>query len=345
MKTLPFVILYLHYPRLIFALKNMKRNDTLQKILEIHQSHSLDIAAKESQLKHAISESSESRDLLSFILSHKSNDSELLIPVIQAIERYSHLFIDIVHSPNLFEWIQWVESFEGPNRDALHSACLSMLKISWRLNLNHNPISTDCNMKIIEFALSRMASKSLAVAEQASRVAADLMTQPYDSRYFSLLRNFTHRYQTEEVIVLRYLSLGATISEKSEAISRDVMVTGGFPEVTLRLCQSGDVLLAINALDLLSQFARTRIGLEELCKESILDWLITVSCGSLSSRQVSDPLLESEGLRVLGEIFLQAANHSNEFVSKINHQCLESFLASVYRYLDEGKENEKITGE
>mmetsp|Transcript_25391 Transcript_25391/g.27758 ORF Transcript_25391/g.27758 Transcript_25391/m.27758 type:complete len:560 (+) Transcript_25391:204-1883(+) len=319
-------------------------SDVLQQIVSIHQDHTKTSAEKEELLKTALYGDQEG-DLLSFLLQQREASSDSLIAAIQTLERYSHLFIDIIQSPHLVAWVHWLHGYHTSS-EKLHTSALTMLKLSWKLNIDHRAIDPHHLVAVAHYALSLIAADSLVVAELASRVVEAVVSRAdwnVTSQVLSRLYRDTRNHAPKSVVTVRYVSLGALLSQQSEEVARDCVSRGALPRLAFEICRSDDVLVAINAMDLLTQFSRSAAGLEELCDDAVLDWLIIVGCGDVSSRRPPDPLLEAEALRVLADVFIQASKHSHAFVGKISDGCVHSFLTTVLHYLDDGTEEQRVT--
>ena len=81
-------------------------------------------------------------------------------------------------------------------------------------------------------------------------------------------------------------------------------------------CQTDDILTQIVAIELLRFFAETKNGLSYLFSSNIFSWLISVAYnsisneqGKLNTNQPSDPILASQCLREISEIFYRTSKH------------------------------------
>jgi hypothetical protein len=316
-----------------------------QLVINIHQDPAIQAQEKEQRLQNAVFPDPAKKDLVAFLLGNLTPAEELNAKAFETIERYSHLFIDVIISSRFLEFSEWLKTNKN---EKIASVSISMMKISWQLNINvaASTIPQAHLSAAVDYGLSCIASSNLSLSEQSCRmVEAILSHPPIHSEYFMLLQNHSLLYEkTNGMLFLRYIALAESLlSSGNEAIARFI-VDLGFPSMLCKVCRdSNDLLLQITAMDLLPKLASTLIGLDEVCKENVFDWLIFSSCGDESGGKGPDPLLESEALRTLGTLFLAAAKQSHQFLLKIHAKSVECFLKAITRRLEEGDEVTKVT--
>jgi hypothetical protein len=262
--------------------------DLLQEIVKLHKDHSKVKSEKEAALQSLIassapSSSSGSGDLLPFLLLFRSSDlpdNSLFIPALSILEKYSSLFLDIIVSPLLMEWLNWSISIQSRD-DSLHLAIISMLKISYSCNIHHRPIPSDHLYLVIDYALRCMTSVgSLELSEAASRLIQVIIAKDATPAYFSLLSQCVEQHKSNPILIYRYLSLIASLCVNNEETTKRCIELN-IPSLVFSIIRSAtsdpskmDILSAINGIEIMKQFSTTEAGLEELLKDHILDWLV-----------------------------------------------------------------------
>jgi hypothetical protein len=147
---------------------NNNNNVVLQEIVKIHKDHNKVKSEKEAALTSLIassiasssSSSSGAGDLLPFLLLFRSSnlpENSQFTQALSVLEKYSSLFLDIIVSPLLMEWLNWIISIQS-NDDSLHLAMISMLKISYSCNIHHRPVPSDHLYLVIDYSLRCMTS-------------------------------------------------------------------------------------------------------------------------------------------------------------------------------------------
>lgn len=199
----------------------------------------------------------------------------------------------------------------------------------------------------VECALFNIASQNLADAEEACVFLENKVRNDGALDIIDSIHQLSQHNNSDAVIYMRYMKMLCKFSTFGEEAFQRCEQCGAIGNI-VRLCSTNDVLVQINALELLSQLAESRHGLEYLITNGIVRWLIWTGCGSTDASAFGatapDPLISNDALRVLGTVFAQAARQKVQLLDRIGDQSLQHFLRVIHRHLEEGSEEEKLTG-
>lgn len=205
-------------------------------------------------------------------------------------------------------------------------------------------------------AVSALGGADLSAAEEASKFIENAVR--YDRSFYLIkeVQQASHQHRQGSVIYMRYISLLCRISTFGDEEFRACEEAGAIKDIVAE-CMTDDILVQINTIGLLTGIGATVSGLEYMCDKGVFDWLIWASCGAIvASTDVSktvntktngdlvDPLIRIEALRVLGFLFAKSAALNFDAFGHLHQTFVFHFLSTVHRYLEEGNEDERLTG-
>jgi hypothetical protein len=162
-----------------------------------------------------------------------------------------------------------------------------------------------------------------------------------------LVRKESLKHKSNSVVYMRFVELFCSILASGEEEFRLCESCGAARDV-VELCTTDDVLVQMTAIELIHHIANTVRGLEFLCRENVITWLVVTSCGAMRTETVAaaepDPLISHQALRVLGAVFLKAANKRFDMLHHMNAATVAHFLTRVRFYFEEGKEEDRLAG-
>jgi len=306
------------------------------EIKSIHNDHERSYQEKEELLRNLIGKTENIENDVIELFLHASQSNSLDEESLEAIEKYSRLFVDILKYSKLSDLLAAVANSNKPKAAI---ALLSMIKISWKLN-SLETINAANIEGVIRFCLHFLPFEDLSLSQESAHLLSTLTASDY-AKFIPLILESSTQLERNATLYLRFLGLVAQLSGSDETIALTSCTAGGLTRV-FQCCQSDDILLQINAIELLVEYAKTSYGLYELCKQGAIDWLITTACGTPDSPP--NPLLSSEALRTTGDIFVKASQHSFQFVEKLQPNSIISFLNTIESFLDDYDETNKING-
>lgn len=194
--------------------------------------------------------------------------------------------------------------------------------------------------KDIDHALNAVASEDMSAAEQA---CVYLEGAVRDGRHFEIIdriRNASGATKTNSVIYMRFMRLLSSMLSFGEEEFKHCAEVGALTDV-IELCTTNDVLVQMNAIELLLCLTSTYRGLEYMCAHGTLTWLVNISCGLDGE---PDPLISTQALRVLGDVFSRAAVKRFDLRSRMSTDVVAHFLERILRHFEEGAEDERLAG-
>lgn len=213
---------------------------------------------------------------------------------------------------------------------------------------------------MVEFAADCLPKDDqLALAERSTMFLHRLVTKLSVDQHLPLLQTIynsgaVHKGKNHSVVFMRYLSFFSKLCNDGSGGGGTIFTicsSLGAVRDTIELCQSQDVLLQMTALELLVDFADSTAGLDHLSSADVISWLIAASCGSgpdvdapAAAAAGSDPLIASQTMRILGEIFNKAALRGYDLTRHVPSDSVMHFVRSVYNAIEEGEEAEKLAG-
>ncbi|KAJ1425671.1 hypothetical protein B484DRAFT_451005 [Ochromonadaceae sp. CCMP2298] len=213
---------------------------------------------------------------------------------------------------------------------------------------------------LVSFAISCIPAKSLSLSEQAWHITSDAITTLGLTELVDVLNAQSKAYSQDAVLHLRFVSLLSRVCAYSDEVFRRCEEVGAVADI-VTLCTTDDILVQINALELLADLAKTVRGLEYLCSNAVVYWLVATSCGSwvgpgtespgtgtalvpgVRARE-PDPLLGAQALRVLGTVFSRASDLRFDLLARLDPSCVRHFLLATARCCEEGSEEMRVTG-
>jgi hypothetical protein len=326
----------------------------LGELHEVREDHGLSYGEKEDRVRSLLQlDTAFDNDVVRLLLSVLQEQSiavDQFSDLVSHIEPYSRLFPDLWLSPALPAlWRSPAVRQVSPATPRL----LSMMRIGLKL-VEHNRIPPPTVAGAVEVLAQWLAGQDLEVAEAARLVAEEVLLPLDFAGLLPLLFQACCEHLGDATVLLRFLSLAAGVSAQSE---QAVQVCGelGFVRLIAQLCRrADDVLLQMNAVELLAQVATSEGGLEQLCRAGTTQWLVDCCCsnddGSNDSSNGKDneaisPLVADEALRVLTLVFAHASRHSFQFLEHLGSDAVERFLNSTHVRLQNGDLATKLNGE
>lgn len=270
--------------------------------------------------------------------------------LMQILEQYPKVYADILQSEALEPLLSCLDASDSDAESAAANI-LSMMHITLQELLKIGRGCPDGALPpasltaIATFALHLVAAVNLSLSERASSLLNDLAPLDYRQIFVVMQTVFTSLAREDTTTRLRYLALAVALASRSED-ALVLAIESGIIDDVFQMCRMNDILVQINAIELLIPIAGTTAGLDLMCSRGLLSWLIKGACGVegiLERDTTSDPLLASEAIRTIAAIFEKAARHSFQFVDKLDPAFIQRFLSALLQRLDDGNEVDKIT--
>ena len=206
-------------------------------------------------------------------------------------------------------------------------------------------------------AVNSLGGADLTAAEEGSKFVENAVRYQREFGLIGEVVKASHNHSPGSVVYMRYINLLCRICTFGEDEFKACEEAGAIKDIIVQ-CMTNDILVQINVISLLTDVGSTMGGLDFLCNKGVFDWLIFTSCGIMvesadditnSDKMVieemrADPMIQIEALRVLGLLFVKAANLNYNIFDRLHHTFILHFLRTVHRYLEEGSEEERLTG-
>lgn len=307
----------------------------IQELQSIANDHRLTHRDQEHRIIDKIHR--EHGSTLSFLTAISSLSNEHYYQVLNLLKRYLDAFDRILLCPQLIQFLDLIQSRQST---PIVNVLLEMLTWDVKKNLSHVTVDYASNLDgMMAFAISCLGSDDLEVAEKAGDlISLVIPAHPaYVKAMYLASNQFPASVAHSRTVLLRYHSLLAELVKASEPLLQ-VVEEVGFVDQLLLLVRAEDVLVQVNAIELLVSIAGTDKGLEALNRHGGVQWLIATAC------QGADPLIKDEALRCLSALFSRAAAHSMLFIQQIDPSAVSLFMETIFQYIDEGNEHNKIAG-
>ncbi len=279
-------------------------------------------------------------DIGNFIVELKGVDFETMLSTLKLLEKFHKSSVSLCLSAHVRSIFEMLQSYP----DAKYKLKLIILEhfLKGLAEADIHNISKDNVFEIGEFAASGVPLDDLEVSN-ASCMVLDKLMIVHHRELIPVLYSYSQQHRNNSTIYLRFVTVFARTASHSDAQFQACQALGVVIDL-VQLCKANDILLQINALELLVDVSGTQSGLDYLCSSGTVQWLITISCG-LNSSQAPDPLISAEALRTLGKIFEKASARSFDFVGKVDSGCIHHFLNTLLSYFEERDEANRIGGE
>ena len=204
----------------------------------------------------------------------------------------------------------------------------------------------------MEEALKAIVGEDLAAAEEACSFVEDLICNKKDYEAISIVRQASVAYANDATVIMRFARIFCKVCSFGDDEFSSCEAAGAVGAV-VSLCTTDDILMQMNAIQLLSSFGDTQRGLEYLCSQGVLAWLVSTASGeALSPATVHqlplvanpDSIIRTESMRVLGTIFTKAADRKFDILRKMGMNIVSHFLRTVKKHFEEGSEEERLAG-
>jgi hypothetical protein len=195
----------------------------------------------------------------------------------------------------------------------------------------------------VERAIKSISGSDLSVAEEGSSF---LESQVRDQRNFQVITDLkaaSTNFVRDSIVYMRFVKLFCKLSGLGEEEFKYCEQVGVVQDV-VSLCTTDDILMQMNAIEMLAGLADTNRGLEYMCTNNIISWLVNTSCGDSTNATRPDPLISTEALRVLGSVFLKSAAKRFDMLTRINGNIVTHFLRTIQTHCEEGSEDERLAG-
>lgn len=198
--------------------------------------------------------------------------------------------------------------------------------------------------KIFDEVLLVIEKDDLTLSDRACILVESIIctSELHRTLLVTMFRESLKFVQSDKNIYLRFANIWARILGKSDELFESCMSSGAVDAI-LSMCRSNqDILVQIVSIELLTEFAKTSLGLQNLFNLGIVDWLVSVP-----SSEEDASLLGNQALRQLGDIFVTASSKSlmtEEFWATIDKGLIMSYLQTVCSYLDSRSESDRLTG-
>jgi hypothetical protein len=199
--------------------------------------------------------------------------------------------------------------------------------------------------KIFEEVLLVIEKDDLTISDRACTLVESIIctSELHRTLLATMFRQSLKFATSDKNIYLRFANIWARILGKSDGLFESCMSCGAVDAI-LSLCRSNqDILVQIVSIELLTEFAKTSLGLKCLFDSGTVVWLVSVP-----SSEEDASLLGNQALRQLGDIFVTASSKfhmTEEFWATIDKSLLVSYLQTVCSYLDSRSESDRLTGE
>ncbi|CAM9326651.1 unnamed protein product, partial [Ectocarpus sp. 4 AP-2014] len=141
---------------------------------------------------------------------------------------------------------------------------------------------------------------------------------------------------------LRFADIATRLMSSSDSAFAAAVDTGALSLVTDLTEDASDVLLQLNALDLLDRVASTAAGARHLVANGHLDRLL-VAAGGGDSPDAPDPLLGASALRTLAKVLAQAGDAGLDAWKERSPSSLGGFLRACTVHVQGQDEAGKIS--
>jgi hypothetical protein len=185
----------------------------------------------------------------------------------------------------------------------------------------------------------------LTVSERACVLTESIICSS-DQHRILLVTMFTEssKYITaDKNVYLRFANIWARVLGKSDDLFTSCRSCGAVDAI-LSMCRSSqDILIQIVSIELLTEFARTSLGLQLLFCGGTVEWLVATPY-----TEEDASLLGNQTVRQLGDIFVTAASKhlmTAEFWSTIDKAQISRYLQTARNYLDSRSESDRLTGD
>lgn len=211
---------------------------------------------------------------------------------------------------------------------------------------------------VINKMLPFIDNAELMISQRASSLVESILIKKNLQLHLpALLTASTKHYKNQRAseYYIRYTTIIANVMASSDEHFR-VCLSMGAVDMIVSLLKSDDVLVQMVVLDqLMISFAHTYAGFEYMFTKGIIKELITIACGDISYGTAPNPLLSTQSLDLLGNIFAklgQSLTSNNEPNSPLqlllaNNDCqalMSSFLHSVVINFNSADDLSKIAG-
>lgn len=299
--------------------------DLLIELKSIEQNHNLPLHEKEVGITNALNSYEYFQGDIGFLLLHliRNLTPEELHKILDILQFYSSILHKIVESLSLEQLFNEKIWFLKPS-------CTNILLVAIQKGLKSQNISLPNSFisPISSFSIKLIASEDLSVAQNSVEILDNLIPYaPLD--ILTQFKSTLSSTRSNATVLLRYLSFVSKLSKKNEDLFELLQKLDLISEI-IQLIHTDDLLVQINALDLLNDLSGSSYGLTYLCQSGTIEYLVK----SLDS----NPLLESEILRVLSTIFTQASLHSFSFIHQMSSPVIDIFLTTLLRHLEESFE-------
>jgi hypothetical protein len=195
----------------------------------------------------------------------------------------------------------------------------------------------------VERAIQSVSGSDLSLAEEGSSFLEKQVREHRNFQVVTDLKAMSTNFVRDSVVYMRFVKLFCKLSGLGEEEFRYCEQVGIVQDV-VSLCTTNDILMQMNAIEMLVGLADTNRGLEYMCTNNVINWLVTTSCGDSSTASRPDPLISTEALRVLGSVFLKAAAKRFDLLMSINSNIVAHFLRTIQSHFEEGSEEERLAG-
>ena len=285
-------------------------------------------------------------------------DVKLLLDMLKAISHSDELSRALYSSNQIINILHYIQNLPSSNTNKNTSVLTNFLEVM----LKFGPTTT-YSEEFFSIIMSYIPSDDLQLSEVACHIIEQFLKQS-PRAYIRNFLSIIHNYKNNIIILLRY----CTITCKVIAVSDDhftVFLQSGATDVIWGLCApsdpgvggsseggGGDILTKVVAIEMLRYFAYTKVGLHYLFTSNIFKWLVSTAYNTNADTEKGhnyDPLLSSQCLREISEIFSKAAtNHlidstfwsSNLFESDL----LTKFINIAITYIDSISDENRLTG-
>ena len=220
------------------------------------------------------------KEILRLIESH-DNNKRYEVPM---------LFIEWIHKSLLLEFndgntkspSDHTDSYKASSRELFIYLIIDYLVVtiaSDNLSLSHEAYS------LIEIIIDNNSKNNnnlnnYNAFNNSSTIAA---SNNHNSIIIHKLYKYSEKYRsTDMIIFMRYISLLCKIATIGQNEFYECLHDHVIDDV-INLCVKDDILIQINAIDLLIIISDLQLGLEYLCKKGIIYWLIIISCGQINT--------------------------------------------------------------
>jgi hypothetical protein len=277
--------------------------------------------------------SEESKDIIKF------SKSDIITSILQATIDLNIVTDIIIKSNDLVNLIDLFASLSDRRS-------ISLLLESFLVAINFNLINDNIINVIIQEAIKYIDHNDLSLSELSCKITESILINHDTQKYMKVLMDESSKNSCDSTIYMRYLTVMSKILSSGNN-QFNACLSHGAVEIIISLCQSNqDILVQILALELLVNFASTEQGLGYLFSNDIIKWLIASANGL--STGLNDPIIGTEALRIIGEIFIKASLSSislEPYLSASQNQIFVSdFLRGAILHVEATNENDRLAG-